>query len=136
MHGARIYKGEGSAEEDQALKDIFAKTVGEKVTVKLDVLKDEGVPAILNVSEQSRRMEDMMRMYGMGGDMPPAESTLVLNTASPLVKKLSETAQTDEEKAKQIASYLYKLSLLSQKKFSADEMQSFMKDSFDILMKL
>ncbi|MBO5203661.1 MAG: molecular chaperone HtpG [Clostridia bacterium] len=133
---ADMLKGEGSADEDQALKDIFAETVGEKVTLKFDVLKDESVPAILNVSEQSRRMEDMMKMYGMGGDMPPAESTLVLNTASPLVKKLSETAQTDAEKAKQIASYLYKLSLLSQKKFSADEMQGFMKDSFDILMKL
>ncbi len=133
---ADMLKGEGSADEDQALKDIFAETVGEKVTLKFDVLKDESVPAILNVSEQSRRMEDMMKMYGMGGDMPPAESTLVLNTASPLVKKLSETAQTDGEKAKQIASYLYKLSLLSQKKFSADEMQGFMKDSFDILMKL
>lgn len=133
---ADMLKGEGSADEDQTLKDIFAETVGEKVTLKFDVLKDESVPAILNVSEQSRRMEDMMKMYGMGGDMPPAESTLVLNTASPLVKKLSETAQTDAEKAKQIASYLYKLSLLSQKKFSADEMQGFMKDSFDILMKL
>ena len=78
----------------------------------------------------------MMRMYGMGGDMPAAESTLVLNTASPLVKKLCETVQTDADKAKQMASYLYKLSLLSQKKLSADELQSFMKDSFDILMKL
>ena len=132
---ADMLKGEGSAEEDQALKDIFAETAGDKVTVKFDVLKDESVPAILNVSEQSRRMEEMMRMYGMGGDMPAAESTLVLNTASPLVKKLCETVQTDADKAKQMASYLYKLSLLSQKKLSADELQSFMKDSFDILMK-
>ncbi len=133
---ADMLKGEGSAEENEALKNILAEVAGEKVTVKFDVLKDESVPAILNVSEQSRRMEEMMRMYGMGGDMPAPESTLVLNTASPLVKKLCETVQTDADKAKQMASYLYKLSLLSQKKLSADELQSFMKDSFDILMKL
>ena len=80
-------------------------------------------------------MEEMMRLYGMGdGASFPTESTLILNTASPLVQKLEN--ETDDEKAKQIASYLYKISLLSQKKFSAEEMQSFMKDSFEILMKL
>jgi hypothetical protein len=44
--------------------------------------------------------------------------------------------EVKKEKVREMASYIYKLSLLSQKKFSADEMQSFMKDSFDILMKL
>ena len=52
------------------------------------------------------------------------------------ISKISDIAANDEAKAKEIASYIYKLSLLSQKKFSADEMQSFMADSFDILMKL
>ena len=101
-----------------------------------EALKDESVPAILNVSEDSRRMEEMMRMYNMGDASGMTQSTFVLNTSSPLIKKLSALAQTDTEKAKQTASYLYKLSLLSQKKFTAEEMQSFMKDSFDILSKL
>ena len=78
-----------------------------------------------------------MRMYGMGSDMPfPTESTMVLNTASPLIKKIEQCADTDRDRAKEMASYVYKISLLSQKKFSAEEMQSFMKDSFELLMKL
>ena len=82
-------------------------------------------------------MEELMRFYSMG-DMGafPTESTLVLNTASPLITKLCGMAESDSDKAREMASYVYKLSLLSQKKFSADEMQSFMKDSFELLMKL
>ena len=77
-----------------------------------------------------------MRMYGMDGGAYPTESSFVLNTASPLIKKLETTADSEPEKAKELASYLYKLSLLSQKKFSAEEMQDFMKNSFELMMKL
>ena len=55
---------------------------------------------------------------------------------SPLVQKMVATVETDPETTKEMAAYLYKLSLLSQKKFSAEEMQSFMKDSVALLMKL
>ena len=133
---ADVIKGEGEAVENEAIKTVFADVLNDKVTLKFDNLKDESIPAILNVSEQSRRMEDMMRMYSMGDVSGMSESTFILNTASPMYAKLCETAEADPEKAKQTASYLYKLSLLSQKKFSAEEMQEFMKDSFDILMKL
>ena len=134
---ADVLKGDGEISENEVLKSLFAEVVGEKVTVRFDALKDDSVPAVLNVSEEARRMEEMMRFYNMGADTPfPTESTLVLNTASPLVQKLATTAEDDREKAAAIASYVYKLSLLSQKKFSADEMQSFMKDSFDLLIRL
>jgi len=126
---------EGEFVESEELKEIFADVAGEKVTVKYDALKDTGVPVILNVSEESRRMEEMMKMYNMGGaDM--TESTLVLNSSSALVQKLCDMATSDVQKAKDIAAYLYKLALLSQKKFSSEEMQDFMKDSVDLLMKL
>ena len=133
---ADALKGDGEISENEALKAVFTDVMPERVTLKFDSLKNEDVPAILNVSEQSRRMEDMMRTYGMSDASAMSESTLVLNTSSPLIKKLEAQAQSDPEGAKQTASYIYKLSLLSQKKFTADEMQSFMKDSFDILMKL
>ena len=78
-----------------------------------------------------------MRLYNMQGGMSfPTESSLVINTASPLIAKLEKVAETDPEGAKDMASYIYKVSLLSQKKFSAEEMQNFMKDSFELLMKL
>ena len=133
---ADILKGDGEISEDEELKKIFSDVLSDKVTLKFEALKDESVPAILNVSEDSRRMEEMMRMYNMGDASGMTQSTFVLNTSSPLIKKLSAMAGTDADKAKQTASYLYKLSLLSQKKFTAEEMQSFMKDSFDILSKL
>lgn len=133
---ADALKGDGTIAENEALKQIFSEVAGEKVKVTFDALKDDSVPAILNVSEQSRRMEDMMRLYNMGENTFPTESTLILNTASPLYKKLEEVSASSPEKAKEMASYLYKISLLSQKKFSAEEMRAFMKDSFDLLMQL
>ncbi len=129
-------KADGEISESEALKDIFSEILGDKVSLKFDALKDESVPAILNVSEQSRRMEELMRMYGMDGGAYPTESTFVLNTASPLIKKLEITAQGEPQKAKEMAAYIYKLSLLSQKKFSSEEMQDFMKSSFELMMKL
>lgn len=135
---ADALKGDGETTEDEELKKLFTPIIGEKTTLKFDALKDTSVPAVLNVSEESRRMEEMMRLYNMGNtpDAFPTESTLVLNTASPLIARLSTLAKEDEAKAESMASYLYKLALLSQKKFSAEEMQGFMKDSFDLLMKL
>ena len=131
-----VLKGEGEIVENETVTEIFTEILGSNVTLKLDSLKDESVPAVLSISEQSRRMEEMMRMYNMGDAEGMSESTFILNTASPMYTKLCELSETDREKAKQTAAYLYKLSLLSQKKFSAEEMQAFMKDSFDILMKL
>ena len=133
---ADVLKADGEISESATLKELFEGVVGDRVTIKFDAFKDESVPAVLNVSEESRRMEEMMRMYGINGGEYPTESTLILNTASPLVKKLEDTAEAEPEKAKEMANYLYKLSLLSQKKFSAEEMQDFMKNSFDLMMKL
>ena len=133
---ADVIKGDGEIGESEELKAVFKDILPEKVTLRFDALKDGSVPAMLNVSEETRRMEEMMRSYGMDMGAMGGESTLVLNTSSSLVQKLIDMSVTDKEKAKLIASYIYKLSLLSQKKFSAEEMQSFMNDSFDILMKL
>ena len=134
---ADALKGDGEIKENEQIKELFTSVAGENVTVKFDRLKDEGVPALLNVSEESRRMEEMMRLYNMpNGSAFPLESTLVINNASPLIEKLEGVAESDPEEAKRMASYIYKVSLLSQKKFSAEEMQEFMKDSFELLMKL
>ena len=146
MEGVRFYrvdadvsdllKADGEISENETLKNMLTEIVGEKVKLRFDRLKDESVPMILNVSEESRRMEEMMRFYNMSEAGFPTESTLVLNTASPLTEKLCSLCEGEPEKAKSMASYLYKLALLSQKKFSAEELQSFMQDSFDLLMKL
>ncbi|MBE6556436.1 MAG: molecular chaperone HtpG [Ruminococcaceae bacterium] len=135
---ADALKGDGEISENETLSKLFSEISGnDTLTVRFDALKDESVPAILTVSEESRRMEEMMKFYAMSAEHSfPTEVTLVINTSSPLINKLSALIATDENKARAMASYIYKVSLLSQKKFSAEEMQGFMQDSFDMLMKL
>ncbi|MBO5416929.1 MAG: molecular chaperone HtpG [Clostridia bacterium] len=131
-------KGDGSITENEELRELFLRVSGnEKLEVRFDSLKNTSVPALLNISEQSRRMEEMMKYYSFADEAAfPTEMSIVLNTASPLIAKLAETVGTDKEKSEAIASYIYKVCLLSQKKLSADEMQSFLDDSFNILLKL
>jgi len=83
-------------------------------------------------------MEDMMKMYrmsgnDMGGMSFPTEMTLVVNNASTLIKRLSDTAEADADKAKKLAKQIYTLALLSQRQLTADELQAFLADSFDML---
>lgn len=133
-----VLKGEGVAVNNDEIVGLFKDAVGnEKLDVRFEILKDESVPALLTLSEESRRMEDMMKMYaGMGMSMGggfPAEYTLVLNSASPLIGKLPIIAADNLDKAKLIASEIYKLALISQRHMSADELKSFLSDSFRLL---
>ncbi len=121
--------------EDTTLKELFTKVSGnDKLKVDFAALKDDTVPVLLTISEQSRRMEEMMKMYAMSGmnfgGGYPLEATLTVNTASPLIQKLGTM---DEEKQEQSASYLYQLAMLSQRKLNAEELQKFLQDSYRIL---
>ncbi len=133
-----VLKDDGDKTEIPALKDLFAKVAGEHTSIAFDRFRDAAAPAILNVSEESRRMQDMMKLYKMEGMSDfPVESTLVLNTASPLVHKL--TSLCDEGKnelAETIARQIYALSTMSQRPFTADELTAFLTDSYSILEKL
>ena len=133
-----VLKDDGDKTEIPALKDLFTKVAGEHTSIAFDRFRDAAAPAILNVSEESRRMQDMMKLYKMEGMADfPVESTLVLNTASPLVNKL--TSLCDEGKndlAEIIARQIYALSTMSQRPFTADELTAFLTDSYSILEKL
>ncbi len=133
---AESLKADGMTSEIESVKELFAKILPESTKIEFSALKDGDVPAILTVSEESRRMEDMMRMYNMDSSSYPTESSFTVNTSSRLIGKLESIAKSEPEKAAQMASYIYKLSLLSQKKFSAEEMQEFMRDGFELMMKL
>ncbi len=130
---ATALKGDGEKVESKELEDLFKKVSGnEKLKVVFESLKDSSVPAILNVSEQSRRFEEMMKIYSMGNSAETpsmTEATLILNSESSLIKKLIENP---EEK---VAKQLYTLTLLSQRKLTADELRSFLSESFGILEK-
>ncbi len=134
--------GEGKDVENKALCDLFLKVSGnEKLTVTEQCLAGSSVPAVLRVSEESRRMEDMMRMYRMANDGDadfafPLELTLLLNTDSPLIKKLSKMLEDGSTKAEALAAHIYRLALLSHRKLNADEMQAFLEDSYQLLLDL
>ena len=107
------------SEEIESVAKLFRDLGGEKLNVEFKKLKDTATPAVLNVSEESRRMEDMMKMYAMsaGEAMPDAllDSTLIgVNTSCPIITKLSVDA--DEAHAKRIAKQVYTLAKLSQRK--------------------
>ena len=134
---SELLKGEGTAVENSALISLFKESTGkDNLEVKFETLKDESVPALLILSEESRRMEDMMKMYasmGMSMGEMPTEYTLVLNVSSPLITKLTTIAESDTDKSKLIASEIYRLALISQRHMTAEEMKSFLSDSFKIL---
>ncbi len=130
---AGALKGDGSVIENPDLSALFVKVSGnEKLKVEFAPLKDATVPVLLTISEESRRMEEMMRLYTMGGMAGafPTESTLTVNTASPLVEKLGGM---EGEKQEKTAAYLYGLALLSQRKLTAEELQKFLADSYGVL---
>ena len=136
---ASALKAEGKAEENEKLAELFKKVSGNKeLKVRFELLKNAKIPAVLNISEESRRMEDMMKMYRMsgndvGGMNFPTEATLVVNASSPLITRLASEVESDEAKTEKIAKQIYTLALLSQRQLTADELQSFLTDSFDML---
>ncbi|MBO5280732.1 MAG: molecular chaperone HtpG [Clostridia bacterium] len=135
---ASALKGEGDVQKNEELEKLFKAASGnEELKVEFENLLDESVPALINVSEQSRRMEEMMKMYAMTGDAPdmsfPVEMSIVLNMANPLTKKIADTATTDQEKAQKLARQVFYLALMSQRPLTAVEMKAFLEDSFKIL---
>ncbi len=122
------------AADDESLVALFKTAAGsESLQVKLERLGEEDAAAILTVAEQSRRMDAMMRMYGMQGGMP-LEETLLINTASPVIARLASGGYG--ERAEAVAKQVYALATISNRKLSAEEMTAFMKESYALLLAL
>ncbi len=131
---------EGTADEDTAKKltELFRKHLNkEKLEVKVEKLKNSSVAAMMTLSEESRRMQDMMKMYNMYGMDPGmfgGEETLILNANHPLVQYVAEHG--DAENVRIICEQLYDLAMLSHKQLSPEEMTKFVQRSNEILMLL
>ena len=135
---ADALKGDGEVTDQPALTELFKRVSGnEQMGVTYAPLKAQTVPAMLNVTEESSRMAEMMRMYAMStGAAPmeyPLEYSLVVNTASSLYQKLLTLAEQDPDKAELLARQIYSLSLLAQRKLSAEELEQFLSGSFSLL---
>ena len=129
---ASALKGDGEKMESEALTELFKKVSGnDKLKVEFENLADKNIPAVLSVLEESRRFDDMMRMYSGGAERASiAEETLVLNANSELIKLLAE--KPDEKVAKQ----LYTLTLLSRRRLTAEELTEFLSAGYGMLTEL
>ena len=139
------FKEDVSEEEKEAFKEktdslveIFRKALGnDKLEVKVEKMKDENVASMITLSEESRRMQEMMKMYGMSGMDPSmfgTNATLILNANHPLVEYV--VAHKDGENTERFCHQLYDLAMLAHKPLSPEEMTEFVKRSNEIMMKL
>ena len=128
---ADVLKADGEVNEITAVADLFKKVVNDKLKVTFDRLKDTTVPAILNVSEETRRMNDMMKMYKMDG--LPTEENLIVNLSSPLVDKMNGLLESEPEKAETLARQIYMLASIAQRPLTAEELVKYLEDNYKIL---
>lgn len=137
------FKEEGDEEklksDTEALTEIFKKALGkEQLEVKVEKLKNEKVSAMITLSEQARRMQDMMKMYsanGMGDmEMSDMGQTLVLNANNELVRYVLE--HKDGDRTELFCKQLYDLALISHQPLQADKMTEFIERSNEIMMLL
>ena len=121
-----------------ALSELFKKAVGkDNLTVKVEKFKNKDVSSMLTVSEEGRRMQEMMKMYNMYGMDPSmfgGDETLVLNANNDLVQYLFEHA--DGENVELFAQQLYDLAVLANKPLSPEAMTAFVARSNKIMMLL
>ena len=136
------FKEETNAEElketTDTLTELFRKALGkEKLEVKVEKLKNENISSVMTLSEESRRMQDMMKMYNMYGMDPSmfgSSETLVLNANNKLVQYIFENK--DSENIPMMCEQLYDLALLSHKQLAPEEMTKFISRSNEIMMLL
>ena len=139
------FKEDVSVDEEEAFKanaealtDLFRKALeNEKLDVKVEKLKQENVASMMVLSEESRRMQDMMKMYGMMGMDPGmfgTEMTLVVNVNHPLVQYVLNNKEGEHTAL--FCKQLYDLALLGNKPLSPEEMTAFINRSNEIMMLL
>ncbi len=130
--------GEELKEQTDVLSEMFKKALDkEKLEVKVEKLKNEKVSSMITVSEESRRMQDMMKMYAMNGMGPMGDfggETLILNANNSLVQYL--VANKDSEHAELFCKQLYDLAMISNKPLAPEEMTAFIQRSNDIMQLL
>ena len=128
-----------SEDEEKSLKEklseTFKKALGREIDIKVQKLKDEKVSSMITVSEETRRMQDMMKMYGMSNMDPSmfggAGETLTLNASNNLVKYILDNPEG--ENTELICKQLYDLALISHTPLNPESMTAFIERSNKIL---
>ena len=125
-------------ETTDSLTDIFRKALGnDKLEVKVEKMKNENISSMITLSEESRRMQDMMKMYSMNGmdmGMFGGGETLVLNANNKLVQYI--LAHKDGENVNLFCEQLYDLAMISHQPLAPEKMTKFISRSNEIMMLL
>ena len=137
-------KEEGDEEtlkkQTETLGDVFKKALGkDQLEVQVQNLKNENISSMITLSEETRRMQDMMKMYSAGGmgmdtSMFGGGETLILNANNALVKYILDN--TEGEHVDMFCKQLYDLAMLANKPLSAEEMTQFVSRSNEIMLLL
>lgn len=139
------FKAETTEDEKKTLEadateltEIFKKALNnDKLEVKVEMLKDKNISSMVTLSEDSRRMAEMMKMYGMAGMDPSmfgSQVTLILNGANDMVQYIKNNK--DSENVPMFCEQLYDLALISHEQLSPEAMTKFIERSNKIMMLL
>ena len=122
-------------EKKDTLTEIFKKALGkENLDVRVEKMKNEKIASMITMSEETRRMQDMMKMYAMNGMGAMGDfggETLVLNVANPLVQYVE--SHKDGDKTDLFCKQLYDLAMISHKPLEPEEMTEFVMRSNEIM---
>ncbi len=125
-----LKEGESNAEDNKSLVEAF-KAALKNTTIAVK-FKSADIPAVINVSEFSRRFGEMNAFYGLAGADADRDMTIVINTANPAVQAFTGL---EADKQKFVANQIYYMAMLSYKKLSSDEMKDFTANNMELLNK-
>jgi len=134
-------KKDDEASSKEALEKLFKEALGDdKLKIQVESLKAASVPGVILLSEQSRRLQEMSRMFGgpEADNMFPKEETLVLNRNNSLIKSILKLKDRQEKKddVKLLCQHVYDLAMMSHKQLEPEAMTRFIERSNQILTRL
>lgn len=133
---------EENKEQNEKLSNLFKDVLGDKMKeYKVQSLKSESTPAMLLISEESRRMAEMAAQYGsaqMFGMNMPEERTLVINDNNPIIKKLADLSkeEANKEKVEMICKQVCDLALIGNHELKADDLDLFIKRTNELMISI
>ncbi len=134
--GKKIVSGPDNKTKEERIEQVFKDKLDIKgLSVRVETLKDDSVPGMILLNEQSRRLKEMMRTMGQG-EMPDmfSEHTLMVNTASPAVEKILKLQdEGDGETAGLLIEQIYDLAMLSHQAISKERMAGFLERSSKLI---
>lgn len=130
---------EEDKENNEKIIELFKSVIGDKMNeYKVEALKNEKTPAMVLLSEYSRRMAEMQAQFGGMGMNIPEEKSLVINGNNPIIKKLTSISNDESKKDKvnMICKQIVDLALISNKSLTSDELDEFINRTNDLMLQV